>query len=112
LENDPHEVDYNTLHAKSTLTFPVSDVSLVAEEALPLEEQVIVFQESLSVSEDQQNSVVEEENSSRKKVRVSTVLNFIAKGLTNENGNSIEFSESEDGILKLDLKLGFAKSKD
>lgn len=58
-----------------------------------------------------ENEDEEIDNSRKKKLGISTVLNFLAKGISGTGERSLQFSESEEGILKLDLKLGLAKTK-
>ncbi len=102
----------NTVHVESAFSLSVAEAPLAIQEVLPLESKIIALQESISLQGDVQASLVEEDTSENKKIGVSTVLNFLAKSLSKENGKSIEFSESDEGILKIDLKLGFAKSND
>ena len=45
-----------------------------------------------------------------KKIRLSTVLNFLTKGFNSERGNPIEFTETDEGILKLAIKASLVKS--
>ena len=45
-----------------------------------------------------------------KKLRLSTVLNFLTKGFNSERGNPIEFTETDEGILKLAIKASLVKS--
>lgn len=113
LANSSKAVESNAVRAESAFSLSVIEAPIATREVLPLENRVVALQESISLQEDVQDNLTEEIIPSKgKKIGVSTVLNFLAKGLSNESGKSIEFSESEEGILKLDLKLGFAKSND
>lgn len=113
LESSRKEVDYNAVYYESAFSLSVSETPLAMQETLPRESETIALQKNTPLQEDIQYSLVNEINNSKnRRIGVSTVLNFLAKGLSNENGNSIEFSESEEGILKLGLKLGFGKSND
>lgn len=113
LENPLKEVESNVVYTESALSLSITEAPLPIQQALPFEGEIIALQEPTPLQEDIQDNVEEEISPSKnKKIGVSTVLNFLAKGLSNENGKSIEFSESEEGILKLDLKLGFAKGNE
>ena len=113
LESLLNEVESNAVYVESALSLSIVEAPLTAQQVLPFEGEIIAFQEPTPLREDIQDNVEEEISTSKnKKIGVSTVLNFLAKGLSNENGKSIEFSESEEGILKLDLKLGFAKGNE
>lgn len=112
-EESQREVDYHALYAEAAFSASSIDKVIGTQEVLPLEGEIIALKVPVLLQEEIQDSLLEEVSSSKnKKIGVSTVLNFLAKGLSNESGKSIEFSESEEGILKLDLKLGFAKSND
>lgn len=113
VEHTQGELDYHAIYAESAFSIASTEEPIVTLDVLPFESEIIALQESTSLQENSQDNLNEEIIPSKnKKIGVSTVLNFLAKGLSNESGKSIEFSESEEGILKLDLKLGFAKSND
>jgi hypothetical protein len=111
-ESVPKEVEYSIAFVETSDPLPLSENSIVIEQALPFQNEDISFQESISLEEANQVLFIKEEESQTKMLRVSTLLNLLAKGLSNESGKSIEFSESDEGILKLDIKLGLVKSTD
>lgn len=73
---------------------------------------VLALQE-ISIQQNSQESALEGnigELHSRK-IGLSTVLNFLTKGLISEREIPIEFSETEEGILKWDIKSSLARNR-
>lgn len=98
---------------ESELALTPAGTVVEREEVLSLtrEDLELASQESGRNAEGREHSEYEEVKSLRnKKIGVSTVLNFLAKGFSGERGNSIEFSENEEGILKWDIKSSLAKT--
>lgn len=108
IENDLEEVSFSTTDSKPSHSKP-TELLAFAENA-PFDNRDIALLNSLPLQEEAEDLREGVGYSKNKKLGVSVVLNFLARGLA--NGNSIEFSESDEGILKLDVKWGLAKSKD
>jgi hypothetical protein len=112
LENILGEDEFNNAYIEPAYSSSLNEMSALAENA-PFDNREITLQDSLPLQEEITGSLIDGMDRPRnKRLGVSTVLNFLAKGLSNESGNSIEFSESDEGILKMDIKRGLAKSKD
>lgn len=94
-------------------TSALSELSIAEQEQLPSPDPIIALQNTPLLQEDIPLPPSEESgNLKNKKLGVSTVLNFLAQSLTNDIRDNIEFSESEEGILKVDLKMRLAKAED
>ncbi len=105
-ENEFEEGSFGTINSEPSHSKP-TEILAFAENA-PFDNGGITVLNSLPLQEEA-DLIDGIDHSKNKKLGVSVVLNFLAKGLA--NGNAIEFSESDEGILKLDVKWGLAKSK-
>lgn len=111
LEPILEEDDFSIAYIEPTHSVVLYEMPALAENA-PFDTD-IMLQGSLPLQEDASINPIEEiDKPKNKRLGVSTVLNFLAKGLANESGNSVEFSESDEGVLKLDIKRGLARGND
>ena len=106
IENEFEEGSFGTINSEPSHSKP-TEIIAFAENA-PFDSGGITLLNSLPLQEEA-DLIDGIDHSNNKKVGVSVVLNLLAKGFA--NGNAIEFSESDEGTLKLDVKWGLAKSK-